>query len=686
MRHRVIVALILSLVFAAAAGAQTFTWIGWFGQEWTDPAWGGQWTWDNQLMENGWGHQWYWYEDPAPHFPDLTSEVFIPDGAVVDTDGGSDPYCGALTVGVGALFQAQYTNVEIGGPTLHNDGVVLLTAGSGAVSGFHLHGALAIEGDGEIQLAPGRFHSDTPGMALTVGAGQLVYGGGFFGSEPYGNYHGLAITNVGRIRASSPTSPLILLSLPGINRGTLEAAAGAELRLAGDWDNAGGEILAADGVVWLIPDAAHPARIDGGTLRTTGTGEIRPEADGSLKNVTLEGTLHLRRYTSVHMSDTITNNGYIKQGVDGWAGYATVYVDSALTFLGDGLLRMGAANDIKMHQWPAGFARVTNGPDHVIELVGGRFGELPNYYGDQRVELVNEGTILCKESPYACEFRVAGVGFENRGLLVLEPAASVDPAVWGPFLQTAGKLECDDVFRANDGGFTITGGVLAGRAGLAGAVEASGGAVIRPGDEGEIGTLHVWGPLTLGDGAELDWEWSAYGQDLLQVHGAVTAAGALTLRVIDPTLAPDKSVDHVVLTCESHDDQAAWTVETPAGWTYDTLEWVGNDLVLRGLSDTPTAAAGAPRATGLMAAAPNPFNPRTEIRFALEREGRVRLWVADLGGRRVATLVDDVRSAGVWKAAWDGRDADGRALGAGLYLAVFEAEGRRESRRLTLVR
>ncbi|HPF36464.1 MAG TPA: FlgD immunoglobulin-like domain containing protein, partial [Candidatus Krumholzibacteria bacterium] len=674
-------AIILLLALAAAAPAQTYTWQGWGGPDGTNSAWGASWSPSSNVLANGWGETWNYWEDPAAHFPALTSDVILPAGMILDSDGGSAPYCASLTVGAGSLLQLQYTNLAMNGPTLTNDGRIDLIAAGGVVSGLYLSGPLSVEGEGEIVLAPGRFHSDAASMAVTIGAGQFVHGEGHFGSEPYGNYHGIALTNLGRIRATGATGQLVILSSGSVNQGTLEAGTGSQLWLAGDFDNTGGEILADDGLVWLMPDALHPCRIEGGVLRTAGAGEIRPESEGSLKNVTVEGLLHLRRYTSVHMSDVIVNNGEFKQGLDGWAGYATVFMDSALTFQGDGVLRMGAANEIKMGNWLPVNSPLTNGSGHTIESYGGRFGAEPNYYGDQRIEMINDGTILALESPYAVEFHVTGAGFENRGLLSLRPAASVDAGIWGPFLQTAGKLECDDRFNAFTHPIRISGGTLAGQVGLGADVRVDGTAVIQPGDEDEIGTLHVWGPLTLGDGATLAWEWTAYGQDLVQVHGAFTATGDVTLRVVDPVTAPDKSADLVVLTSASHDDQATWTVELPVGWTHDTLEWVGNDLVLRGLSGTPTAVEEAPARTMLLGASPNPFNPRTTLRYALAQAGPVRLTVSDMRGRRLAVLVDGVRPAGEHAVVWDGRDAAGRALGSGAYVGVFEAEGRRETRR-----
>ena len=49
---------------------------------------------------------------------------------------------------------------------------------------------------------------------------------------------------------------------------------------------------------------------------------------------------------------------------------------------------------------------------------------------------------------------------------------------------------------------------------------------------------------------------------------------------------------------------------------------------------------------------PNPFNPSTVIRYWLARRGPVRLEIFDLRGRKMATLVDGVQSAGAYEVTW----------------------------------
>ena len=82
---------------------------------------------------------------------------------------------------------------------------------------------------------------------------------------------------------------------------------------------------------------------------------------------------------------------------------------------------------------------------------------------------------------------------------------------------------------------------------------------------------------------------------------------------------------------------------------------------------------------------PNPFNPSTIIPYQLPTAGHVRLDVFNVLGQRLATLVDAERSAGAHTTQWDGTDAAGRAVGAGVYIYRLSSGGMTESQRMVLV-
>jgi len=90
----------------------------------------------------------------------------------------------------------------------------------------------------------------------------------------------------------------------------------------------------------------------------------------------------------------------------------------------------------------------------------------------------------------------------------------------------------------------------------------------------------------------------------------------------------------------------------------------------------------------LLPAAPNPFNPETNLRYRLPAGGTyaVRMEVRDVRGRLVRTLVEAVQAGGSYMVRWDGRDGAGHPAAAGVYLVLLEVEGRLLSRKILLLR
>ncbi|MBK8166834.1 MAG: T9SS type A sorting domain-containing protein [bacterium] len=119
----------------------------------------------------------------------------------------------------------------------------------------------------------------------------------------------------------------------------------------------------------------------------------------------------------------------------------------------------------------------------------------------------------------------------------------------------------------------------------------------------------------------------------------------------------------------------------PTAVTLDPEDWVLCETRFLGVSDVPDAGL----ALGLEAA-PNPFNPRTTVRFTLGEEGQVALAVHDAAGRLVAVLAGDRFAAGQHAVTWDGRDREGRAAASGTYFARLRAGDQTRTLALTLVR
>ena len=83
---------------------------------------------------------------------------------------------------------------------------------------------------------------------------------------------------------------------------------------------------------------------------------------------------------------------------------------------------------------------------------------------------------------------------------------------------------------------------------------------------------------------------------------------------------------------------------------------------------------------------PNPFNATTTIAFDLPREAGVHVSVYNSLGRKVRTLVDEIRYPGRIVLEWDGRDDQGELLGSGLYVYVVAADDLYAIRKMILLK
>jgi subtilisin family serine protease len=83
---------------------------------------------------------------------------------------------------------------------------------------------------------------------------------------------------------------------------------------------------------------------------------------------------------------------------------------------------------------------------------------------------------------------------------------------------------------------------------------------------------------------------------------------------------------------------------------------------------------------------PNPFNPSTSIVFEIAKAGRASVRVYNVQGALVRTLVEAPLPAGRYRSTWDGRDAQGRAVGSGVYVTELRAEGKRLTQKMSLLK
>ncbi|MFH1844323.1 MAG: FlgD immunoglobulin-like domain containing protein, partial [bacterium] len=83
---------------------------------------------------------------------------------------------------------------------------------------------------------------------------------------------------------------------------------------------------------------------------------------------------------------------------------------------------------------------------------------------------------------------------------------------------------------------------------------------------------------------------------------------------------------------------------------------------------------------------PNPFNPRTTIRFALAKDSRIVLKIHDSRGRCIRDLHQGILPAGDHTIVWDGRLESGEPASSGVYFCRLAGEGMVETRKMTLLK
>jgi hypothetical protein len=83
---------------------------------------------------------------------------------------------------------------------------------------------------------------------------------------------------------------------------------------------------------------------------------------------------------------------------------------------------------------------------------------------------------------------------------------------------------------------------------------------------------------------------------------------------------------------------------------------------------------------------PNPFNPRTTIRFGLPTAGHVDLSIYNVLGQRVRVLVNDEYQAGNHVATWNGQDASGTMVTSGIYFCRIKAGTYTATRKMLLLK
>ena len=109
-------------------------------------------------------------------------------------------------------------------------------------------------------------------------------------------------------------------------------------------------------------------------------------------------------------------------------------------------------------------------------------------------------------------------------------------------------------------------------------------------------------------------------------------------------------------------------------------------MLVKSLGGESMVVSEEPLIDPYLVAGPNPFNPKTEIRFGLRHSGHASMTVFDVRGRKVVQLLSEPLEAGHHAVTWTGRDDHGRGVASGVYFVRLSSGRTQLTQRMLLLR
>ena len=82
---------------------------------------------------------------------------------------------------------------------------------------------------------------------------------------------------------------------------------------------------------------------------------------------------------------------------------------------------------------------------------------------------------------------------------------------------------------------------------------------------------------------------------------------------------------------------------------------------------------------------PNPFNPKTTIKYSLKENMKTSLVIYNALGQKVKTLVDAPQSSGIHTILWNGKNDRGQQVASGMYFLKLSAGKFSQTRRMMML-
>jgi len=115
------------------------------------------------------------------------------------------------------------------------------------------------------------------------------------------------------------------------------------------------------------------------------------------------------------------------------------------------------------------------------------------------------------------------------------------------------------------------------------------------------------------------------------------------------------------------------TVKTLYAYLPDNLEILFNDGNGNFVEDpiTYVQPSNFELQTSNLSCYPNPFITETTISFTIEEKGKIQLYIFDLNGKLVQTIINKELQKGKTEIKWNGTDKNGKELQPGVYFLAF---------------
>lgn len=268
---------------------------------------------------------WDTCNNTPPEFPDGNYNAVI-NGGTVSATGASVVNLSIASGAVLDIFGTTY--VDITGPSVVNNGSIILTSGNG----FQFEGNITstLSGTGSVQMNNSAVRFWGGNGTPTLNLRQPITG--------QGSILGLVLNNHSTITASAGTLNL-QPAAGGLtnNGGLIQAQSGSTINLIGaaPFNNTGGTIKALNGsTIWV------EANITGGSIATAGTGNYTlapPGAGAGLINLTNAGTFNVPSGAGLNWTGTINNTGIFNL-------LGQIFTNGTVTLKGSGTVLMNSGS------------------------------------------------------------------------------------------------------------------------------------------------------------------------------------------------------------------------------------------------------------------------------------------------------------------------------------------------------